>query len=41
MEAKADKPKGYEPVGTLQEFQTRCRTFALRALCRDSTKHNG
>jgi hypothetical protein len=27
-EAKADKPKGYEPDCTLQEFPSGCRTFA-------------
>ena len=26
-EAKADKPKDYEPAATLQEFLPRCRTF--------------
>jgi hypothetical protein len=39
MEAKADKPKGYEPAYTLQELPPCCRTFATGIICRNSTKH--
>ena len=39
MEAKADKPEGYEPSHTLQEVPPCCRTFARGVSRCDSTQH--